>query len=102
MSDTTLQAANATVASGMDRADPCMFSARELAGLIARGSIAAREAVDAYIARIEQVNGALNAVVVKRYDEARAEADAIDARRAAGETLPPQDRSRFQGLLVRP
>jgi fatty acid amide hydrolase len=89
MSDTTLQAANATVASGMDRADPCMFSARELAGLIARGSIAAREAVDAYIARIEQVNGALNAVVVKRYDEARAEADAIDARRAAGETLPP-------------
>jgi len=66
-----------------------MLSASELAGSIARGTITARGAVDAYIARVEQVNGALNAVVVKRYDEARSEADAIDRRRAAGETLPP-------------
>jgi Asp-tRNA(Asn)/Glu-tRNA(Gln) amidotransferase A subunit family amidase len=89
MSDAPLQATIAPRTTGGDDIDPCMLSASELAGLIARGVITAREAVDAYIARVEQVNGALNAVVVKRYDEARAEADAIDLRRARGETLPP-------------
>ena len=75
--------------TGSGAANPCTLSASELAGLIARGAITARQAVDACIARIEQVNGALNAVVVKRYDEARIEADAIDHRRAQGEALPP-------------
>lgn len=69
--------------------DPCTLSACELASAIAQGTITAREAVEAHIARIERVNTALNAVVVKRYDDARAEANAIDRRRAAGETLPP-------------
>ena len=54
------------------------MSAGELAAAIARGEVSATEAVEAHIARIEQVNGALNAVVVKRYDEARAEAKAAD------------------------
>jgi fatty acid amide hydrolase len=89
MSDAPLQAANAPRQTGRAAVDPCMLSASELAGLIAQGAITAREAVEAYIARMEQVNGALNAVVVKRYDEARAEADAIDQRRARGENLPP-------------
>jgi fatty acid amide hydrolase len=89
MSDAPLQATIAPRTTGHDDIDPCRLSASELAGLIARGAITAREAVEAYIARVEQVNGALNAVVVKRYDEARAEADAIDLRRARGETLPP-------------
>jgi Asp-tRNA(Asn)/Glu-tRNA(Gln) amidotransferase A subunit family amidase len=71
MSSAPLQAANAPPATGGDDIDPCSLSASELAGLIARGAITAREAVEAYIARIEQVNGALNAVVVKRSDEAR-------------------------------
>lgn len=65
------------------------LSARELAGRIARGEVSAVEAVEAYIARIEAVNPALNAVVVKRYDAARAEARASDERRAAGEPLGP-------------
>jgi fatty acid amide hydrolase len=69
--------------------DPCVLSATELARAIAQGTITAREAVEAHIARIERVNARLNAVVVKRYDDARAEANAIDRRRAAGETLPP-------------
>jgi len=69
--------------------DPCALSATELASAIAQGTVTAREAVEAHIARIERVNGALNAVVVKRYDDARTEANAIDRRRAAGETLPP-------------
>lgn len=69
--------------------DPCALSATELGSAIAQGTITAREAVEAHIARIERVNTALNAVVVRRYDDARAEANAIDRRRAAGETLPP-------------
>ena len=89
MSSAPLQAANAPRTTGGDSIDPCTLSASELARAIAQGAITAREAVEAYIARIEQVNGALNAVVVKRYDEARVEADAIDQRRARGETLPP-------------
>src|SRR5690349_19668339 len=69
--------------------DPCALTATELAKAVAQGTITAREAVEAHIARIERVNGEINAVVVKRYDEARSEANAIDRRRAAGETMPP-------------
>jgi fatty acid amide hydrolase len=65
------------------------MSAGELAAVIARGEVSATEAVEAHIARIEQVNGALNAVVVKRYDEARAEAQAADEKRARREPLGP-------------
>lgn len=62
-------------------------SAGEIAAAFAAGELSAREAVDAAIARIEQVNGALNAVVIPRFDEARAEADAADAARARGDAL---------------
>ncbi len=65
------------------------LSAIELATRIARGEVSAVEAVESHIARIEQVNPALNAVVVTRYDEARAEARAADERQAAGEPLGP-------------
>lgn len=65
------------------------LSATALAARIAAGNLTAVEAVEAFIARIEQVNPAINAVVVKRYDEARAEARAADARREAGEPLGP-------------
>lgn len=65
------------------------YSASELAAAIASGHVSAVEAVEAHIARIEQVNPALNAVVVKRYDEARAEAQSADAARAEGKSLGP-------------
>lgn len=65
------------------------LSAAELATRIACGDISAVEAVEAHITRIEQVNPALNAVVVARYDEARAEARLADERRDRGEPLPP-------------
>jgi fatty acid amide hydrolase len=65
------------------------LSARELATMIARGGISALEAVEAHIERIERVNSALNAVIFKRYDAARAEAKAADERRAKGEALGP-------------
>ncbi|HKV59086.1 MAG TPA: amidase [Ktedonobacteraceae bacterium] len=65
------------------------LSAIELAQMIATGDISSLEAVEAHIERIERVNPALNAVVVKRYDAARAEAREADARRARGEMLGP-------------
>ncbi len=65
------------------------LSAVELAALIARGDISSLEAVEAHIERIERVNPALNAVVVKRYDAGRAEARQADERRARGEALGP-------------
>ncbi|HEY7851212.1 MAG TPA: amidase family protein [Ktedonobacterales bacterium] len=65
------------------------LSAVALAASIARGDLSAIEAVEASIARIEAVNPRLNAVVVKRYGEARAEARAADERQARGEPLGP-------------
>ncbi len=67
--------------------DLTTLGAGELAALIARGEISAVEAVEAHIERIEHVNPALNAVVVKRYDAARAEAHTADRLRARGEAL---------------
>lgn len=64
-------------------------SATELARRIADGEVSAVEVVEAHIARIEQVNPTLNAVVVKRYEAARAEARAADERQARGEPLGP-------------
>jgi fatty acid amide hydrolase len=64
-------------------------SASVLAQAIAGGEISSLEVVEAHIARIEAVNGKLNAIVVKRYDEARMEARAADAKRKSGEPLGP-------------
>lgn len=67
------------------------LSATTLAKKIRAGELGSRDVVEAHIARIERVNGSLNAVVERRYAEARAEADAADARIARGDTddLPP-------------
>ena len=61
----------------------------ELAQAIARGTVSASEAVEATLARIEATDGAVNAFTAKSYARARAEAAAVDARRARGEALPP-------------
>jgi len=63
--------------------------ASELAALIAGGEVSSVEVVEAHIERIEQVNPALNAVVFKCYESARAEARAADRRRAEGLPLGP-------------
>ncbi len=63
------------------------LSARELAAGIGRGEFSSLDAVEAHVARIEAVDGDINAVVVRRYDEARAEARAADERRARGDAL---------------
>ncbi len=69
--------------------DLTTLTAGELATALRGGDISAREAVEAHIRRIDEVNPKLNAVVFKRFDEALAEADAADARRKAGEVLGP-------------
>ncbi|MFN8474778.1 MAG: amidase family protein [Anaerolineae bacterium] len=67
--------------------DVTRMSAAQLVEHIATGDITATEAVEAHIERIERVNPSLNAVVVKRYEAARAEAHAADARRKTGEPI---------------
>ena len=73
----------------MDPTRLTQFSAVELASAIRAGDVSAREVVDAHIERIEDVDAALNAVVIRRFDAARAEADATDAAHRAGATLGP-------------
>jgi fatty acid amide hydrolase len=73
----------------MDPARLTQFGAVELARAIKAGDVSAREVVDAHIERIEEVDGALNAVVIRRFEEARAEAEAADAARRNGATLGP-------------
>ena len=62
-------------------------TATRLAAAIAGGELSAAEVVEAHIARIEAVDPALNAVVVKRFAQARAEAAEADGRRAHGDAL---------------
>ncbi len=72
--------------------DPlCLKSALELAAMIRAREASSREVVDAHVRQIERVNPALHAVVRDRFDAARAEADAADARlaREGADGLPP-------------
>jgi Asp-tRNA(Asn)/Glu-tRNA(Gln) amidotransferase A subunit family amidase len=45
--------------------------ATALAGLIARREVSAKEVLEAAIARAEEVNPAINAIVHKQYEKAR-------------------------------
>ncbi len=65
------------------------LSAIELARVIQTGAVSAAEVVDAHITRLAAVNPVVNAVVEDRFDAARREAEAADARVAAGGSLPP-------------
>jgi fatty acid amide hydrolase 2 len=67
-------------------------SALELAAAIRARELSSRDVVEAHIERLERVNPRINAVVIERFDAARAEADAADERIASaapGEDLPP-------------
>lgn len=64
--------------------DVTALSASEQARLIRNGELSSLEVVNAHIERIEAVNPELNAVVVKRYAAARAEASEADRERAKG------------------
>ena len=71
----------------VERTEIHFASATELAAAIARREIGALEALEMYIARVETVDGALNAVVVRDDARARARARAIDAGSAGGGPL---------------
>ncbi|WBV45006.1 amidase [Pseudoroseomonas cervicalis] len=63
--------------------------AAELAQRIRQGEISSHEAVRSCLDRMDALNGSLNAVVRRMDAEALAAADAADAARRHGETLPP-------------
>ncbi len=67
----------------------CTKGATELAALIRSREVRAIDVVDAHLGRIDEVNGALNAVTVTLADGARTAASAIDRRVAAGDAVGP-------------
>ncbi|HOS94115.1 MAG TPA: amidase, partial [Armatimonadota bacterium] len=64
-------------------------TAHELAELLRRKELSAVELCDAVLGRIEAVEPRVRAYVTVMADVAREQAKAVDARRAAGEDLPP-------------
>lgn len=64
-------------------------SATELLNLMAARQVSAQEVVKAHIGAIEERDGEINAVAVRRFDRALAEAAAIDKQRAQGHHLGP-------------
>jgi amidase len=65
------------------------LSATELAGLVRKREVSAREAAESALQRLDAVNPRLNAVVAHRPDHVRAQADAIDRAIARGEDPGP-------------
>lgn len=74
----------------------------DLADAVRSGAVSPRELVEASIARIERANDELNAVVADRFEDARAEADALeDVRRTgplAGVPLLVKDLTNVAGM----
>ena len=64
-------------------------TAAELGALIASGQTTAVEVTRAHLERIEQVEGRVNAFLHVAAESALEQAEAVDARRAAGEELGP-------------
>jgi aspartyl-tRNA(Asn)/glutamyl-tRNA(Gln) amidotransferase subunit A len=69
--------------------DPALLSATELARQIAQRDLSATDAVEAVLARIERLNGRINAFALLDTSGARQAAQAADAKQAAGELLGP-------------
>jgi amidase len=62
-------------------------TAVDLADLLARGQVSAREVLDAHVDRIERVNPAVNAIVTLSLDRAIDDAERADAAHARGASL---------------
>lgn len=67
----------------------CAKGAAELAGMIASRKVMSGDVVDAYLARIDEVNPGLNAITSTLADTARAAAAEVDRAVAAGRKLGP-------------
>ncbi|TWP33803.1 amidase [Leekyejoonella antrihumi] len=69
--------------------DLCFLDARELAGMLRRKEVSAREVVTAHLDQIGRVNPQVNAIVTLTAEQAFADAAAADDRLAAGERIGP-------------
>jgi amidase len=67
--------------------DVCLQSAIDIAGMLRRREVSAREVVSAHIARIEAFNPVINAIVTRTFGAALSRAAAADEAMAAGRTL---------------
>lgn len=65
------------------------LSARDLAGALAEGRIGSRELLEHYLARIDQRNAPVNAVIALAAEQARRQADEADAATRRGERWGP-------------
>lgn len=65
------------------------MGAADIAAGVRGGDISATEVIAAHLDRVQEANPRLNAFTDITADRARQEAAAIDAKRQAGETLPP-------------
>ena len=65
------------------------YPATAIAALVRAREVSAREATESALARLDAANGALNAVVDIRREDALAAADALDARLSRGEDPGP-------------
>jgi amidase len=78
-----------TVKSDSNRSELWREGAGDLAKLIRTRQVSSREVVEAHLARIAEVNPAVNAVTVVLADEALAAADRADAALAEGQQVGP-------------
>jgi aspartyl-tRNA(Asn)/glutamyl-tRNA(Gln) amidotransferase subunit A len=65
------------------------WTAAQLAAQVRERTISAREVTDAFLARIAEKDGAVRAFLTVTPEQARAQADAVDARLAAGDDPGP-------------
>lgn len=65
------------------------YTAAALAGMIQSGEVSAREATEAYLARMEETDYLINAYITKTPERALKQADQIDRMRKNKEALPP-------------
>ena len=68
---------------------PCDLDATSAMALLAAGELSAVELLESCLARADAADGAVNALVVRDDDAARATARQIDSARARGESLGP-------------
>ncbi|MEQ1873045.1 MAG: amidase family protein [Ilumatobacteraceae bacterium] len=73
----------------MPPGDPTLWTAAEQAGAIARSELGSEELLDLCLARIEKVDGAVNAVCTLAIDHARSRAREADTATARGKSWGP-------------
>jgi amidase len=87
---TTTDASSTSTPGGVGSADELWrWTATDIARAVATGLVSSREVVESCLARIDEVNPHLNALVEVRPDEALSSADDADRRRSAGDELGP-------------